>query len=289
MNTDHLKYFFVMCEEPTIAKAAERLYISPQGLGKAIRQLEQSLGVDLFEGEGDTRRLTEYGEALRVHASRILAEQAALFARFDEIGRRADETVRVAFSYGVLGSLGVAFIEDFSFSHRGVSVRYTQVPDLECERMLLAREVDVGFTIGPFDDQLETVELCREGSVLWVDEGEPVAGKRPATIEDLHGAHLAMIGEGFKMHDTLPRLCREAGFELDVAFSTPEMGVIKQLAGKSGVYGLTVAHEDADLPPNVRAVPLEGADWYYGVSFVKGRRLSEAQREFVDFAVRYTR
>ena len=48
MNTKILKCFQAVYEEKSLGKAARRLYITPQGLSKNIRQLEEELGASLF-------------------------------------------------------------------------------------------------------------------------------------------------------------------------------------------------------------------------------------------------
>lgn len=289
MNTDHLEYFLAICEGQSVARAAEQLFISPQGLRKAVRQLEQALGVQLFEGEGEDRRLTAYGEIARVYAQRMVAERDAMVGHFEEVSRGQAQTVRAAFAYGVLGALGLSFVDGFGEIRGETRVAYTQVPDHECDRMLLERKIDVGFTVAPYHPELETYELGREQSVLWVEPGNPLARLELARVDDLRGQRLAMIGSGFKMFDELPRLCRERGFELEVGFATPEMGMVKQLAGRDGLVALTVAHEGAETPSWLASVPLEGVDWRYGVSVVRGRALTEAQQGFLEFAREWIR
>lgn len=286
MNNDHLDYFLAVCEEGTIARAAEHLFISPQGLGKALRLLEQSLGVVLFVGEGDDRRLTEYGEALRLFAIRMTNEREALERRFAEITGAERETVVVAFSYGVLESLGVFIVADFAETDNKISVDYVEVPDFTCEEMLLERRADIGFTVAPFHCELDTVELRRERSCLWVGPGNPLYNKEQADIPDLRDQRIAMIGHGMKMRDTLPALCRANGFSLDVAYSSPEMGTVKHLAGKNGIASLTVEHENISRPTEIHSVHLVGVDWTYGVSTVRGRTLSPAQQRFVTFVTK---
>ena len=48
MNTKILKCFQTVYEEKNLGRAARRLYITPQGLSKNIRQLEEELGSSLF-------------------------------------------------------------------------------------------------------------------------------------------------------------------------------------------------------------------------------------------------
>jgi DNA-binding transcriptional LysR family regulator len=57
--------FLGLCEEKSFSKAAEKLYISQQGLGKSIKQMEDELGVPLFYRSPQGIELTEAGRVLQ--------------------------------------------------------------------------------------------------------------------------------------------------------------------------------------------------------------------------------
>ena len=50
MNTAALTYFLETCRCGSFSEAAERLYLSPQGISKAVRTLEEELGCPSFCG-----------------------------------------------------------------------------------------------------------------------------------------------------------------------------------------------------------------------------------------------
>ncbi len=62
MNLDHLRYFEVLANMQHYGKAAEKLHVSQPNLTYAISQLEQELGLSLFEKKGRRIRLTRYGQ-----------------------------------------------------------------------------------------------------------------------------------------------------------------------------------------------------------------------------------
>lgn len=54
MRVEYLKYFMAVVKYKSISKAANAVYLSPQGLSQAIQQLEKELDVSLFFRQGDT-------------------------------------------------------------------------------------------------------------------------------------------------------------------------------------------------------------------------------------------
>lgn len=72
--------------------AAEELHLSPSAVSHAVRRLEQSVGVALFERDGRAVRLTGAGEALMRHVARGFAELRAGVAT---VGARGPQLFRL--------------------------------------------------------------------------------------------------------------------------------------------------------------------------------------------------
>lgn len=74
MNLQHLKYAVKAAEFASFNKAADALYISQPNLSRAIRELEQEIGITLFQRTPKGVSVTFAGEEFLVHARAILDE-----------------------------------------------------------------------------------------------------------------------------------------------------------------------------------------------------------------------
>src|SRR5258707_6282348 len=77
MELRHLRYFVAVAEEQNVTRAAARLHVSQPPLSRQIRDLEDELGVALFEHGARAVRLTEAGRV-------FLTEARAVVQRADE-------------------------------------------------------------------------------------------------------------------------------------------------------------------------------------------------------------
>lgn len=78
MDVVQLKTLIHVAELGSLSKAAERLHIAQPALSRQIRHLEKELGVYLFERHGRGMIITEAGEGVLQHATRIMSELEAI-------------------------------------------------------------------------------------------------------------------------------------------------------------------------------------------------------------------
>lgn len=82
METFELRYFLSAAELQSVNKAADRLSVSAPAVSRAIKRLEDELGVPLFERVGRNIVLSVYGKQLQKEVSRIVGDLDDLKSKF---------------------------------------------------------------------------------------------------------------------------------------------------------------------------------------------------------------
>lgn len=72
MDTRHLRHFLNLAETLHFGRASEASHVSPSTLSRLIRQLEEQLGVTLFERDNRSVRLTRQGQVFQQYAKEAL-------------------------------------------------------------------------------------------------------------------------------------------------------------------------------------------------------------------------
>ena len=94
MNLVHLKYAVEVAETGSINKASEKLYVSQPNLSRAIKELEASLGVTIFDRSAKGMVLTPDGEVFVRYARSILRHREEKILDIRAKGELCDRRIR---------------------------------------------------------------------------------------------------------------------------------------------------------------------------------------------------
>ena len=217
MDFRHLRYFQAVAEELNFSKAARRLHVAQPALSRAVKELEDHLGVVLLDRDRRSVALTAAGRVL-------LNETGLLIQRFDESIRKVQRTAT-----GEEGELRLGFIgpptqmflgrvlQEFRKRHPCVSVTLEERTPERVWEMVVRGRLDVGLTRPVLASRalgLQTLLLRKERLCAAFPTGHPLAKSASVRWRDLTEEPLIILArrEGVGLHDAVLDACRHARF-----------------------------------------------------------------------------
>ncbi len=219
MELRHLRYFVVLADELHFGRAARRLSMSQPPLSVAIRQLEDSVGTQLFERNSKEVRLTAAGQTLQVSARQLLrqAQEAALQAR--DVSRGLAGRLRIGFVGAMLYRGLPQALAQFQEGHPAVRVALAELNSDEQIVELLHHRLDVGFVhTSRIPSELQHVLLLSEPFVACLPTGHKLARRRSIAPAQLQGEPFFLFARSVSpdYHERILSICAAAGFQPEV-------------------------------------------------------------------------
>lgn len=144
MELRHLRYFVTVAEEKNFTRAAARLHIAQPPLSRQIQQLEQDLGVALFEKGSRPLRLTEAGAFFLAHARPLLEQVRDLKAMTQRVGK-LERTLSLGFVASTLYGQLPEIIRRYRERYPEIEVTLHEMTTVEQLAALKEGRIDVGF------------------------------------------------------------------------------------------------------------------------------------------------
>jgi len=186
MELRHLRYFVAVAEERNFTRAAQRLHIAQPPLSRQIQQLEEILGVQLFERNSRPLKLTETGKFFYAHATQLLAKTSELESMTRRVGN-IERSMSVGFVASTLYGLLPKIIRRFRDENPTVELSLHEMSTTDQLRALKEGSIDVGFgRIRLEDSNIRRVVLREEKMIVAFPLGHPLALAKPVSaLRDL--------------------------------------------------------------------------------------------------------
>ena len=220
MELRHLRYFVMVAEELNFRRAAERLHVAQPALSAQIKNLEEELGVKLFERTTRSVLLTQTGQVFLGEARGILGATA----HAEQLVRKAEHglvgTLRVGVITPATGPLLARVLRNFHQKYPGVQLSLSALTTTEQLKRLRAGELDAGLLRPPVSSpELDTRYVEQAPQVLAAPAGHRLAKKRKLEWKDFNGEGLVMIhpDQQHSFYDPFIAACVKAGAKTHVA------------------------------------------------------------------------
>jgi DNA-binding transcriptional LysR family regulator len=255
----HLRYFVVVAEELNFSRAATRLHMAQPPLSVAIRQLEQELGIDLFQRTTREVRLTEPGRVLLDGARRTLAEADRAVAAAKRAGAGELGQLTLGFSWSARFETLPALGRAFSSRHPNVQLITQEMWNADMESALRSGGIDVAISLCPELVPDIAHEVIRtEGVVAVLAAGHPLASEDAIPLRALAGDEFLLFPRQLapRLHDIMVGICRHAGFEPKLRSESFHAGWDMLLLADVPVVAIAPRSVAGELPKDVTAVPV---------------------------------
>ncbi|MFD1560332.1 transcriptional regulator CynR [Paraburkholderia silviterrae] len=206
----HITYFLAVAEHSSFTRAAVALHVSQPALSQQIKQLEETLGTQLFDRTGRTTRLTDTGEVYFQYARRALQDLEEGKRAIHDVSDLSRGSFRVAVTPTFTNYLVGPLVEAYHALHPNVTLTLREMTQERMEELLVDGELDVGIA---FEDvrspDIESQRLLVETLALVVGAGHPLARRRKIGLRALNDESLILLTSEFATRDQIDLYCRQ--------------------------------------------------------------------------------
>jgi len=290
MDIRQLRYFLAIANSGQISIAAKKLHMSQPPLSQQIRQMENELGVMLFERKRNGRRIE------LTNAGKILYDKAENFLNsFDETlleVREAGEGIRGTISIGTVLSCVSHLpekIKSFNKHYPNVSFKLFGSDQSDLSLLLENRTIDLAIVRLPLQmENLSVVPLTKEPYVFVISKDtKGFTSKDFISIKEIENFPLLLIhrikGEGiyerilkeFQRHDVEPNILVECP-DVNILLTLITEGIGGSILPKSSVPPILLKEVQV---LDIIDIPLQSETV---LVYLKERYLSKAAQRFIE-------
>jgi len=238
-----LKYLSELAEHRHFGRAAQACFVSQSALSTAINELEQNLGVTLFE-RGSTILLTQVGECLVDEARDILNQ----LDNFVEHAKQAQGAFQSDLRFGVIPTIAPFLLPRIlkamhkQYGDNKLYIREDLSPKLI--EMLQKGQLDVLLFALPYDTgNLHTQNLFKDELVLCLSHEHQLTEQTAVSIDDLKRQDILLLEDGHCLRDQSLKACNLEPSNLSIPYQATSLNTLVQMVVNN--IGITLLPEMA--------------------------------------------
>ncbi|MDP2620729.1 MAG: LysR substrate-binding domain-containing protein [Hyphomicrobiales bacterium] len=239
-----LRYLQALAHAGHFGRAAQACHVTQPALSMQVRQLEDMLGVELFERAPVRVTLTHAGKEVLRRADEILTKSQDLM----DFARHAQGVLVGELKLGIIPTIGPYLLPDALekigqlYPELSLRLRETQTSVLIEE--LVQGQLDVVLAALPVTGgELAEAALFEDRFLLAVPAGHPLAGRAATDLKCVEGERLLLLEEGHCFRDQALSYCAQADPATTAGFGAASFATILQMVASG--YGVTLLPEMA--------------------------------------------
>lgn len=201
MNLRHLRIFKAVCEEKSITKASEKLFMTQPAVSNAISELESYLDVCLFDRISRKLYLNETGKL-------FLTKTIKLLDLYDDLEKNSKElevnaTIKIGSSITIANFILPKVIKKFEAVYNNTPTKIIIDNAKEIESKLISNEIDLALLEGVIhNEQLIKIPFSSYELVIICSPEHDFSKQQSLTINELIKEQLLLREKGSAIRDT---------------------------------------------------------------------------------------
>ncbi|GIO31278.1 MULTISPECIES: LysR family transcriptional regulator [Paenibacillus] len=251
INTEWYRIFLHAAENSNLTKAAQTLHMTQPSVSYAIKQLEEALGVALFDRLSKGVRLTQEGQALYMHVRQAFEELESAERYMKKLKRFSEGRLRIGANGAIIKEFLLPTLDVFHARYPQIRIQMSQEKTSRILERLKNGTLDLGFVHLPISDDEIRIHSSHASSYCAV-VGNAFADRaqKPLPTAELTQLPLLMLTPGSSTRLFIEGWFRSQGFEVDADFELNNLDMLAEFAKRG--YGAAflpksfVAHYIAD-------------------------------------------
>ncbi|KYD07628.1 cidABC operon transcriptional activator CidR [Heyndrickxia sporothermodurans] len=286
MDIKHLQYFLEVAKYNSFSLAAEHLYITQPTISKMIKNLEEELGVSLFDRSRKKLTLTDAGEIILEQAKLIDNAFHNLETELNNLLGLNKGHIRIGIPPIFDAQFLLQLIGLFHEKYPGITFQLSEDGSKKIEEDVNNNLLDVGVVVLPTNSELfHQFPFMEEDLKLILHPSHPLAEKSKVELKELAGESFILFNKDFALHDRIIFACNSVGFNPHIISKSSQWAFIEEMV--SWKLGVSLLPESLcrHLSKNVKAVTVVNPSirWELAIIWNKNQYLSFAAREWLQF------
>jgi DNA-binding transcriptional LysR family regulator len=284
MDFKTLRAFIEVVRQGSFSKAAQTLFSTQSTISKAIKQLEDELGLPLIDRFKTYNIPTSAGELVYNRGVQLLTLRDDLLNELDELRGLKQGRLRLGISPVGSSTLFAPLFARYSQRYPGIEVKLIEHGSDKLAECLRAGDIDFAGTLLPISEEFDYQPVRSEPLVALLVSSHPLASKKSISLLELKDIPFILFGSGFALHRMIADACHRAGFEPKVVAQSSQIDFMLELV--SAGLGVTflprmVALQRHNKQMSVLLLSETELQWTMAMTWRRNCYLSEAAKAWL--------
>lgn len=286
MDIKHLQYFIEVTNFNSFSRAADHLFITQPTISKMIKNLEEELGVALFDRSRKQVTLTDAGKIILEQAKQIDKAFKNLETELDNLLGLKKGHIRIGLPPIFDAHLFLKIMGSFHDKYPKITFEIVEEGSKKIEEDVNKNLLDVGVIVLPTkEDMFDFFSFKEENINLIIHSSHPLANREEVNLAELANESFILLNKEFVLNDLIISSCNAAGFYPHTISECSQQSFIEEMVASK--LGISLLPESVcrSLNKDVRSVKVANPsiNWELAVIWGKNQYLSFAANEWLKY------